>query len=124
MEYDGFVVGWYVGLFPNVIDPIRNPNVVLFTQETVLRRNFLHVYPQGLRKYLCFCYRLRSRHCVRVRSKSLPSRGRWSQEAPNNLFNTCNLSRLGGHCLTKRLDAIFNSGRVIAKRAVPVSRFR
>ena len=34
-------------------------------------------------------------------------------EAPNNLFRTCNLCRLGGHCLRKRLDAIFNCGSVL-----------
>ena len=34
-------------------------------------------------------------------------------EAANNLFNTCNLSSLSGHCLGKRLDAIFDCGRVL-----------
>ena len=39
--------------------------------------------------------------------------GNASQEAPNNLFNTCDLSRLDGHCLRKRLDRIFNSGHAL-----------
>ena len=114
----------------------------LLQPETAAGRQFVHVRLRGLRKYqvyvLCFCYRqmtlgggtreiqwLWSRHGVQVCSKILPSRGRSShsctcfqsgnasQEAHNNMFNTCNLSRLGGHCLRKRLDAIFNSGRVL-----------
>ena len=36
-----------------------------------------------------------------------------SDKVPNNLFNTCNLSRLRGHCQSKRLDAIFNPSRVL-----------
>ena len=31
-----------------------------------------------------------------------------SHKTPNNLGNICNLSRLGGHCLSKRLDSIFD----------------
>ena len=40
-------------------------------------------------------------------------RGNARHKAPNHLFNICNLSRLGGHCLSKRLDAIFNPSRVL-----------
>ena len=36
-----------------------------------------------------------------------------SHKAPNHLFNICNLSRLGGHCLSKRLDEILDPGRVL-----------
>ena len=39
---------------------------------------------------------------VATRAKRLPT-----------ICKTCNLSRLGGHCLGKRLEAIFNSGRVL-----------
>ena len=42
----------------------------------------------------------------------------------NNLFNTCNLSRLGYNCLSKRLDAIFDPSRIFVRRAVTVSRCR
>ena len=44
------------------------------------------------------------------------SNGNASCDVPNNLFNSCNLSCLGGHCLGKRLDAIFNSGRVLQEK--------
>ena len=103
------------------------------------KRHFVHVHPLGMRRYqiyvLCFCYRqmtlghgtreiqwLWSHHDVRVCSKIVPSRGRWSQglhlfpkweREPRGSQHTCNLCRLGGQCLGKRLEAIFNSGRVL-----------
>ena len=33
--------------------------------------------------------------------------GNASQEPPKNMFNICNRSRLGGHCLRNRLEATF-----------------
>ena len=36
-----------------------------------------------------------------------------SHKTPNNLFNICNLGRLGSHCLRRRLDAIFDPGRIL-----------
>ena len=40
-------------------------------------------------------------------------RGDASHKTPNNLFNICNLSRLGGHCPSKRQDAIFDPSRIL-----------
>ena len=49
---------------------------------------------------------------LKQRLHFLPKRQR-EHKAPNNLFNICNLSRLGGHCLSKRLDIIFDPSRVL-----------
>ena len=46
-----------------------------------------------------------TRSCIRFQSNDA------SHKAPNILFNVGNLGSLGGHCLSKRLDAIFDPCR-------------
>ena len=37
-------------------------------------------------------------------------------EAAHNVFHACNLCRKSGYCLEERLDAIFDSGRVLQEK--------
>ena len=50
---------------------------------------------------------------IRMAKVGLAKLGFNRHKSPRNLFNTRNLSRLGGYCLRKHLDAIFDPGRVL-----------
>ena len=100
----------------------------------VVRRHSVHVHLQGLRKYqvyvLCSCCLrmtlghgtrgtqwLQSHHCVQVNSKILPKKGYWNQKLhllPKKWREPQGSQRLGGHCLSKRLGAIFDPSRVLS----------
>ena len=55
MNSDRFVTRWHIGFFPNIIDPLRNTFVVLFTgnrSKTALRA----CSSLGLEKVLSLCF--------------------------------------------------------------------